>query len=226
VPDLKNLLILFEGHNFSRLLDGLGVTIKLSLISIAFSTVLGILFGLFMVIKNPVTKAISRFYLECIRMLPQLVLLFLAYFGLTRAFRINLSGETAAVLVFVIWGTAEMGDLVRSAIISIPKYQYNSAYALGLTKKQTYLYIILPQITNRLIPPAINLMTRMIKTTTLVIFIGVTELLKVGQQIIEANRYTAPQAAIWIYLVIFFMYFITCYPISLLAKVLEKKMKY
>jgi polar amino acid transport system permease protein len=157
--------------------------------------------------------------------MPQLVLLFLVYFGLTKTFGINLSGETSAVIVFTLWGTAEMGDLVRGALISIPKHQYESGAALGLTTKQIYLHIIIPQTLRRLIPLAINLTTRMIKTTSLIVLIGVVEVLKTAQQIIEANRYTVPDSALWIYGTIFFMYFIVCWPISLLASKLEKKWK-
>lgn len=65
-------------------------------------------------------------------MMPQLVLLFLVYFGLTKAFGINLSGEVSSVIVFTVWGTAEMGDLVRGALQSIPKHQYESGEALDL----------------------------------------------------------------------------------------------
>ncbi|WP_099205743.1 amino acid ABC transporter permease [Scatolibacter rhodanostii] len=217
--------VLFEGNNFARLMGGLGITIQISLLSVLLSIVLGVLFGVFMTLKNPVTRAISRVYLDFIRIMPQLVLLFIVYFGLTRMFGINLSGEVSAVIVFVLWGTAEMGDLVRGALISIPIHQYESSYALGISKKQTYLYIIIPQTLRRLIPLAINLTTRMIKTTSLIVLIGVVEVLKVGQQIIEANRYTAPDAALWIYGTIFFLYFLTCWPISKLAGYLEKKWK-
>ena len=105
--------VLFMGNNFERLLGGLWVTIRLSLISVGLSIILGILLGMVMNLKNPVTKAITRVYLEFIRIMPQLVLLFLVYFGATKAFGINLSGEVSAVIVFTLWGTAEMGDLVH-----------------------------------------------------------------------------------------------------------------
>ena len=165
--------ILFKGNNFIRLLGGLWVTIRISLIAVLISIPLGILFGMLMTRKNPVTKALSRVYLDFIRIMPQLVLLFIVYFGTTRAFGINLSGELSAVIVFVLWGTAEMGDLVRGALISIPKHQYESAAALGMTPLQTSLYVIIPQTLRRLIPLAINLITRMIKTTSLCVLIGV-----------------------------------------------------
>lgn len=215
--------VLFKGNNFARLLGGMGLTIKISGISILLSVVLGILLGIIMTAKNPFVKILTKIYLESVRIMPQLVLLFIAYFGLTKSFGINLSGETAAILVFTIWGTAEMGDLVRGALQSIPKHQYESSIALGISRPQMYINIIIPQAVRRLIPLAMNLTTRMIKTTSLVAMIGVVEMLKIAQQIIEANRYSAPDSALWIYGAIFLMYFIVCFPISLAAGRLEKR---
>ena len=180
--------VLFKGKNMARLMGGLGVALKISAASVLISLPLGILLGVLMTFRNPIIKAILRLYLEFIRIMPQMVLLFLVYFGTTRAFGWNLSGETASIIVFVLWGTAEMSDLVRGALIAIPKHQYESAEALGMSRAQTYWYIIIPQTVRRLIPLSINLITRMIKTTSLVLMIGVVEVIKVAQQIIEANR--------------------------------------
>jgi len=224
MPDLS-IDVIFQGNNFLRLLSGLWITVKISLISVILSLVLGTVLGMIMTIKNPIIKVLTRIYLEFIRIVPQLVLLFIVYFGITKAFHISLSGELSAIIVFSLWGIAEMGDLVRSALISIPKHQYDSSKAISLSKIQIYLYIIIPQTLRRLIPNAINLTTRMIKTTSLVALIGVIEVLKVGQQIIESSRFTTPSAALWIYGFVFFLYFIVCYPISILAKRLEKKRK-
>ena len=222
MPDL-GLEVLLKGKNMVRLLGGLGAALQISLISVLISIPLGILMGALMTWKNPVTKVLFRIYLEFIRIMPQMVLLFLVYFGTTRSFGWDLSGETASILVFTLWGTAEMGDLVRGALIGIPKHQYESSEALGMSKVQTYWYIIIPQTLRRLIPLSINLITRMIKTTSLVLMIGVVEVLKVAQQIIEANRMSSPNAAFGIYLTVFLLYFIACWPISLLAKYLEKR---
>ena len=202
-----------------------GVALKISAASVLISLPLGILLGVLMTFRNPIIKAILRLYLEFIRIMPQMVLLFLVYFGTTRAFGWNLSGETASIIVFVLWGTAEMSDLVRGALIAIPKHQYESAEALGMSRIQTYWYIIIPQTVRRLIPLSINLITRMIKTTSLVLMIGVVEVIKVAQQIIEANRTASPNAAFGIYLTVFVLYFLACWPISLLASYLEKKWK-
>lgn len=216
------LNVLFQGKNFIRLLDGLWVTVRISLISVVLSSLLGIILGMLMTINNPFIKAVTKAYLEFIRIMPQLVLLFIVYFGITKALGIHLSGELSAIIVFTLWGTAEMGDLVRGAISSIAKSQYESSKAIGLTTGQTYFYIIIPQAVRRLLPQVINLVTRMIKTTSLIVLIGVVEVVKVGQQIIDANRLTVPSAALWIYGLIFFMYFIVCYPVSLLSRKLEK----
>ena len=221
MPDL-GLEVLLKGKNMARILGGLVVALKISLISVLISIVAGILIGILMTWKNPISRAITRCYLEIVRIMPQMVLLFLVYFGTTRVFGWNLSGELSAVIVFSFWGAAEMGDLVRGALISIPVHQYESAAALGMTEVQVYRYIVLPQTVRRLIPLSINLITRMIKTTSLILMIGVVEVLKVAQQIIEANRMSSPNAAFGVYLTVFLMYFIACWPISMLAGYLER----
>ena len=180
--------VLFKGTNFLRLLGGLWVALRISLISVAISIVLGIAMGMLMTSK-------SR----------------------------HLEAEAAAIIVFSFWGTAEMGDLVRGALQSIPIIQWESAQALGMKPIQVYTLVILPQTVRRLIPLSINLITRMVKTTSLVMMIGIVEVLKVAQQIIEANRRTSPSAAFGVFAVVFLLYFLICWPISRLAGYLEKR---
>ena len=222
MPDL-GLDVLLKGSNMARLLGGLWISLRISLIAVAISIVLGLVIGALMTLKNPIIKSFTRIYLEIVRVMPQMVLLFIVFFGTTRVMGINIEAETASIIVFSFWGVAEMADLVRSALISIPKHQYESAMALGMTSLETYIYVVIPQTIRRLIPLSINLVTRMIKTTSLVMMIGVVEVLKVGQQIIEANRTSSPNAAFGIYLTVFVLYFIACWPISMFSKYLERK---
>lgn len=217
--------VFFQGINSLLLLKGLWTTQHISLLSAGLSIPLGILLGIFMTLKNPIARVVSQIYLEIVRIMPQLVLLFVVYFGFTRAFGWNLSAYWSAIIVFTFWGTGEMGDLVRGALISIPKTQYESAQVLGLSKLQTMRLVVLPQAVRQLIPPSINLITRMIKTTSLVVLIGIVEVLKTGQQIIDANRFEYPTAALWVYGAVFLLYFLACWPVSLAAKALEKKWK-
>ena len=215
--------VLFKGSNMLRLLEGLWVSMRISLISVVISMVLGLLVGALMTRKSKAVKWFTRIYLEIVRVMPQMVLLFIVFFGTTRVFGWNIEAEKAAIIVFSFWGTAEMADLVRGALISIPVHQYESAAALGMTELQTYVHVIIPQTLRRLIPLSINLVTRMIKTTSLVMLIGVVEVLKVGQQIIEANRTSSPNAAFGVYATVFLLYFIACWPISMLSRYLERK---
>lgn len=215
--------VFLKGKNALRLLTGLGVALKISLISVAISILLGLIIGMLVSMKKPVINAVFRGYLEVVRIMPQLVLLFIVYFRFSKMTGLNLSAEAAAIIVFSFWGTAEMADLVRGALLSIPAIQYESSEVLGLSRLQTYIHVIIPQVARRLAPLSINLITRMIKTTSLIMMIGIVEVLKVGQQIIEANRRTSPHAAFGTFAVIFLLYFIACYPISMLSKHLEKR---
>ena len=217
------LELFLSGNNFFRLLEGMGVALEISLIAVLLSIPLGVLYGTLMASSSRWLYLLCRFYLEFIRIMPQLVLLFVVFFGSIRILGFDISGEMAAILVFTLWGTAEMGDLVRGSLESISKNQYEAAYALGLSKKQTYCYIIIPEAIRSLLPLTVNLITRMIKTTSLVLMIGVVEVLKVAQQIIDANRVIAPNASFGVFLVVLIMYFIVCFPISQLAKYLERR---
>lgn len=219
----SDLEILFQGKNFLRLLSGLWVSVQIALGSMALSIIFGTILGVIMTSKNKVVTFLTQAYLQFVRIMPQLVLLFLVYFDLTRGFGINLNNKVAAIIVFTIWGTAEMGDLVRGAIKSTPLHQYQSANALGIEGMDLYRYVILPQAVRGLIPLTINLTNRMIMTTSLVVLIGVVEVLKVAQQIIDANRFEYPGAALWIYGVVFLLYFIVCFPISVASRKLEQR---
>ena len=214
--------LLFLPQNILRIAQGVLVTLQIALIAILFSCVFGFILGYLMTLQSKVLRGICRLYLESIRIIPILAWLFIVYFGFSSF--LNLSGIAACILVFSLWGIAEMGDLVRGAISSLPRHQSESGRALGLSEIQIQIFIILPQSFRRLLPPLVNLFTRMIKTTSLAALIGVSDMLKVGQQIIEVNLIHYPQASFWVYGGIFALYFLLCYPLSLFAKHLEKKL--
>ncbi len=217
---------LAEGQNLQRLGAGLWLTAKISFLSVGISCITGTLFGLLMRSSKRWVRLICQFYLETIRIVPILVWLFLIYFGLPEWTGIHLDGLWVCVWVFVLWGTAEMGDLVRGALQSIEKHQVEAALALGLKRAQVFWYVEAPQGLRRVLPSAINLFTRMVKTSSLAALIGVIEVVKVGQQIIENSLLTVPNASFWVYGLIFILYFLICYPLSLWANRLEKKWEY
>lgn len=215
--------VLFEGINMQRLMGGLLITARIALLSIIVGSLLGLLLGLAQTTKSMLVRFLCRFYLELFRIIPILVWLFIVYFGIPSMLDIHVEGEAVAVVVFSLWGAAEMGDIVRGALVSLPKHQLESGKALGLSFWGLYRYILIPQAVRRMLPGAINLSTRMVKTTSLVVMIGVIDVVKIGQQIIELSILKAPTASFWVYGFIFILYFIICYPLSRLSKQLEAK---
>jgi polar amino acid transport system permease protein len=214
--------IFTAGRNTARLFEGLAITLKISAAAVGLSILLGIPAGLLMSSKKRFWRVSLKLYLEFIRIMPILVLLFLFYYSLSSVFNINLPAVTVSILVFTLWGTAEMADLVRGAVTSLPRHQWESGRALGLSELQLNLFVIVPQAVRRLLPGVINLTTRMIKTTPFVFFINIPDLVKVAQQIVEVTGIRNPLASVWVYGVIFFIYFAICYPISLFSRFLEK----
>lgn len=215
--------ILLQPGVIIRLLQGLWVTAWIAGVSVLLALPVGLIVGWLMTFRNPFIQIVTRIYLDVIRIMPQLALLFIVFYGFARAWGWNMDATGACVFVFVLWGGAELGDLVRGALTSIPEVQYESAYVLGLNTWQIFVRVILPQAFRRLLPASMNLVTRMIKTTSLAVLLGVVEVIKVGQQIIDANRFDYPSATLWIYGVIFFMYFLVCWPLSVAARHLEKR---
>ena len=200
------------------------MSVQISAISIAVSLVLGTFLGVAMSSKNKFIFFTLKICLEIVRIMPQIVWLFLFYYGASKAFGLDISKFNASLIVFSLWGVFEMMDIVRGAIVSIPRHQFESAAALALSKAQIYLYVVIPLATRRLVPAGVNLLSRIIKTTPIVPLIGVPDLLKVGQQTIETASLTAnPTVPFWIYGFIFLLYFLVCYPISKLSKILENR---
>ena len=208
-----------------RLLQGVWVALRISLISVVLSMAFGILLGMIMTSKNRIIQAVTRVYLEIVRIMPQLVLLFIVYFGGYQGNGNQYGRRNRIQSLYLYSGEPQRWQISqRISALALPKDSVmRVSEALGLDQRQTYQYVIIPQIIRRMIPLSINLITRMIKTTSLVMMIGIVEVLKVGQQIIEANRKTAPNAAFAIFATVFLLYFIACWPISCLSKYLEKR---
>ncbi|MDU9763652.1 amino acid ABC transporter permease [Helicobacter pylori] len=218
--------VLLELDNLKRLLEGFETTLLIALSSAVISIIVGILLGSLMAFGSQIVVLACRVYLESIRIIPLLAWLFIVYFGLASWFDLHISAVLASVIVFSLWGGAEMMDLTRGVLTSVSKHQIESALALGLDSKKVIFNIIFPQSFLSLLPSSLNLFTRMIKTTALVSLIGAIDLLKVGQQIIELNLLRMPNASFVVYGVILMFYFSLCYSLSLYSSHLEKKFQH
>jgi polar amino acid transport system permease protein len=223
---LQNSGIEYIIKAFPRLLAGFFITIKLAFFSLIGAIVLGFIIGVLMTSKNKVISFILRIFLEAFRLIHPLIWLVVLFFGVTYVFNIQTDNIVVSFIVFTLWGAFEIGDLVRSYIKSLPKSQFEASAAIGLTKIQMYVYVILPQIIIKSIPSIVNLATRLIKTTSLTFLIGVPEVMKVSQNIIQVVYYSNPNSYIsfTMYLILLLVYFIICYPLSLFSRYLENRL--
>ena len=204
--------------------QGLGLTCLIALVSAGLSMVLGTGFGFLLAAKSIVVRGLARVYLEAVRIVPLVVMLYLGYYVAAADFGLNITNVACSIVVFTVWGTGEFGDIVRGAITTISRHQYESGRALGLTTVQLYVRVIVPQSVRRVAPAAINLITRMVKTTSLCSFITVAEVMTVGRQVISvANQsFRHPEAPFAVYTLVMALYFLICWPISIGAKKLER----
>lgn len=221
----SGIRVLLEGQNFARLMSGLWTSIWIAAISLVIGLALGTLFGILRTMPNKIIRFILRLYLEFFRIVPTVVLLYLVYYILPRSLHINWPATWMAVLAFSLWVAAEFSDIVRGALESVPKTQRESGLALGLSNAQLFRYVLLPQAVKLELPATINLATRVIKTTSLLMLISVVEVINVGQQIIEANNQQYPTGVFWVYGFIFILYFILDYPLSAWSKHLTAEQK-
>ncbi|QYN53384.1 amino acid ABC transporter permease [Lactobacillus panisapium] len=217
--------VIFTGNNFARILDGLWTSVWISVVSLAVGLILGTLFGILRTMPNKIIRFILRLYLEFFRIVPTIVLLYLFYYILPRSCHIDWPASWMAILAFALWVAAEFSDIVRGALESVPLVQKESGLALGLSPTQLFRYVLLPQAMKLELPATINLATRVIKTTSLLMMISIMDVIAVGQQIIEANNQKYPTAVFWIYGLIFVLYFVIDYPLSLWSKKLAAKQK-
>lgn len=164
---------------------GAGQTLAISLLAILFATLGGVAYGVLAQQGGRLVRGLLRLYLELFRVVPVLVWLYLFFFGLPIFFGLDIPAFWCAVLVLALWGASEVGEVVRGGLNSLARGQQEAGLALGLSTWQLYRHVLLPQALQRLTPPTINIYTRIIKTSSLAVLIGVVEVIKVGQQIIE-----------------------------------------
>ncbi|MFF7108286.1 amino acid ABC transporter permease [Pseudomonas sichuanensis] len=201
-----------------QLAAGAAQTVAISALGIGFATLGGVLYGVLATLGNRLLNALLQVYLELFRAIPVLVWLYLVFFGLPIFFGLSIPSFWCAVLVLGLWGASEVGEVVRGALGSLPRGQREAGLSIGLSGWQLYAHVLLPQALKRMTPPTINIYTRIIKTSSLAVLIGVVEVIKAGQQIIERTYESA-----LIYGVLLLFFFFVCYPLSAASRVLERR---
>lgn len=170
-------------QNFPFLLEGAYYTLVITLVAMFFGSLIGLIVAIARLKGNKIIQTIARVYVSIIRGTPTLVQIIIIYYGLVD-FGISLDPLPAAFIALSINNGAYLSESMRGALQSIPKGQTEAAYATGMTPWQAMRRIVLPQAIRRAIPPVGNTFIGMLKETSLVSVISVTELLRSAQLLI------------------------------------------
>lgn len=184
------------------LLQGMLLTIKFAVWSMAFGLVIGLVVALIGIGNNRFLRGIARVYVSIMRGTPLLVQIFVVYYGLPGV-GIALEPTPAGVLTLSLNVGAYLSESMRGAILGIAREQWLAAYSLGLTPAQTMRFIVGPQALRIAVPSLSNSLISLIKDTSLVSVITVTELLRTTQELIAASYqplpfYLAAAAIYWV----------------------------
>jgi cystine transport system permease protein len=193
------------------------VTVPLTLISFALGLLLALFTALARLSNIKPLVGIMRFYVWIIRGTPLLVQLFIIFYGLPSV-GITIDAFPAAVIGFVLSVGAYNSEIIRAAILSIPKGQWEAAYSMGMTYAQALRRIILPQAARVSIPPLANSFISLVKDTSLAATITVTEMFRVAQQITAVTY-----EPLVLYCEAAFVYLIFCTILSSVQARLEKR---
>lgn len=167
------------------LTQGLWVTIWISFVSGFIGLVIGLITGLCRISKNPALRGLAVLYIELIRGTPLLVQIFIFYFFIGTV--LNLDRIVAGIGALALFVGAYTAEIIRAGIQSIPKGQTEAARSLGMSATQNMIHIVLPQAFKRVLPPLAGQFISLIKDSSLVSVIAITDLTKSGREIITAS---------------------------------------
>jgi polar amino acid transport system permease protein len=207
-------LLLNNAHLVWR---GLSVTIAASALVIGAGTLGGMFGGLALLYGPLPLRLLMRIYVDTIRGIPLLVLIFSVFYGLP-ALGLPITGFVSAVLALAIFGTAHVSEVVRGAVDSIPDGQTEAAKSIGLTFYKRLRYVIFPQALARAIPPWTNTAVELVKASSLLALVSIVDLLYSTEQIAARTR-----EPLLFYGVAALLYFSINYSLSRVGARIEKK---
>lgn len=207
-------------ESFPKILPFLPITLYLALISLVISIVGGLVLALILKANIPVIKQLALLYISFFRSIPSLVQLFLIYYGLPQLIPDMkvIDALTAAIIGLSVKNSAYLAEIFRAAISSVDKGQFEAAHSIGMSKAHTYFSIVLPQATKNAIPATGNIFVGLIKETSLVFTLGVTEIFAKSKLLASASykfleTFLAVAIVYWLITIIF----------SYLQNLLEKR---
>lgn len=215
---MQNFIDAYSYVNLSFLMDGLMVTIQVSVVSIVLSFVIGGLLGVLRFANIKVLSRVIGLIVDIIRNLPLLLIIFFTYFALPQI-GIKFSIFWAAVAALTIFESAMLSEIFRAGLNAVPKGQMEAGLSTGLTYRETMLSIVIPQAFKSMIPALVSQLISLIKDTSLAVIISLPELTHNAKIIYGQNE----GAIIPMFVAMTVMYFVVCYALSLFSKYLETK---
>ena len=202
------------------ILQGLWITIAISISAIVLGSLLGVVVGLGLSYGHWTIRFVLRIYTDFLRGTPVFVLILACYYILS-VIGIQLTPFQAGVFALTLFCSSHVGEILRGALQAVPRGQTEAAKAIGLTFRQAFLYVLLPQALRQILPTWVNTAVELVKASTLLSIIGVVELLLSTQQIIARNY-----LSLQFYFLAGFIYFLLNFCIEKLGKFAEKKVAY
>ncbi len=193
-------------------------TLALTLIALALGGVLGFVIALLRVSRLAPLRWLAAGWIGLVQGVPVLMLLFLSYYGLSLA-GLDLPPLVAAGISLSFYASGFLGEIWRGCIQSVPWQQWEASAALALSRAQQYRYVVLPQAVRIAVPPTVGFIVQLVKNTSIVSIIGVVELARAGHLVNNATF-----QPMRVFCVVALVYFCICWPISLAARWLERRM--
>jgi His/Glu/Gln/Arg/opine family amino acid ABC transporter permease subunit len=210
--------------------EGLPNTLRVAVIAVVASTLIGVTLGTLLTIRFRPSQALIRLYVEVFRGLPILVTVFAVFFALpTISPTFEFSPLDATAIALTLWGSAQVAEATRGAVQSIPREQTEAAAALGFGWVGSHVYVILPQAVRRLLPPLVSLLVNIIQNTTLAAVIGGLDILEAGKRQNERIATYPPigigqNHGLEIFAAVALLFFLISFPLTRLAAYLEKRL--
>jgi len=209
----------FTQSEFLFILGSARWTLLLTVLALSLGGLLGFLVALARNSRIGPLRLLAAGWIGLVQGIPVLILLFLSYYGLALA-GLDLPPLFAAAISMAFYASAHLGDIWRGCIQAVPWQQWEAADALALSRTQQYRYVILPQAARIAVPPTVGFIVQLVKNTSIVSIIGVVELARAGNLVNNATF-----SPFKVFGTVALIYFAICWPISLLAKRLERGMQ-
>lgn len=206
-----------DGWQAGPLLQGVGLTLQITLASLVLSLIIGLITALMRLSVSPMARILARAYLELIRNTPLLIQIFIMYFVLAPI--LGMDRLLSAILALSLFEGAYASEIIRAGLLAIPAGQSEASASLGMTSGQNYRFILLPQALRQMIPPLTSQGISLIKDSALVSTIAIYDLTMQGQQIVAETFLTFE-----IWFTVAAIYLVMTIGLSGIVKVLESRL--